>query len=328
MLPEPDLRGGKPGICPERQNMRGGKIDLFLSFNLAVSHPPPKLVVKGSSYIDKISPRQGKIAQGKRDPYAAVRRNRSMTMKVESSEECCGVSSRLKCGGCYVTFPAAARAARSPRAVGFPVRDFSAESSDVRLLQSLYTKSSKTSSSPSVNRDTVTVDDLRRTADFDSGDSGYRGLRRRSVPARDPRPLSGISYVRLKLGSRTENCQGSLVQRGYLPIVLQTLRIRGFMLHHDSASSHTSAVTGNFLKECNIVVLEHPPYSPDLETCDLAVRSAPNTQAPQRLRLARAATRFHHVSYRWNLITSATFGRKRTSEVTETARFAAAEDVL
>ncbi|GBP53546.1 Transposon TX1 uncharacterized 149 kDa protein [Eumeta japonica] len=28
--------------------------------------------VKGSSYIDKISPRQGKIAQGKRDPYAAI----------------------------------------------------------------------------------------------------------------------------------------------------------------------------------------------------------------------------------------------------------------
>ncbi|GBP36656.1 hypothetical protein EVAR_35240_1 [Eumeta japonica] len=58
--------------------------------------------------------------------------------------------------------------------------------------------------------------------------------------------------------------------RGCLPIVLQTLRIRGFMLHHDSASSHTSAVTGNFLKESNIVVLEHPPYSPDLATCDLS----------------------------------------------------------
>ncbi|GBP80866.1 hypothetical protein EVAR_54903_1 [Eumeta japonica] len=82
-LQRPDLKGGKPGICPERQKMRGGKIDLFLSSNLAISHPPPKLVVKGSLYIDKISPRQGKIAQGKRDPYAAVRRNRSVTMKVE-----------------------------------------------------------------------------------------------------------------------------------------------------------------------------------------------------------------------------------------------------
>ncbi|GBP65378.1 hypothetical protein EVAR_53410_1 [Eumeta japonica] len=39
----PDLRGGKPGICPERHKMKGGKTDLFLSFNLAISHPPPKL---------------------------------------------------------------------------------------------------------------------------------------------------------------------------------------------------------------------------------------------------------------------------------------------
>ncbi|GBP32696.1 hypothetical protein EVAR_16859_1 [Eumeta japonica] len=71
---------GKPGICPERQKMRGGKIDLFLSFNLAISHPPPNQL----SYIDKISPRQRKIAQGKRDPYAALSRNRLMLMKVES----------------------------------------------------------------------------------------------------------------------------------------------------------------------------------------------------------------------------------------------------
>ncbi|GBP67452.1 hypothetical protein EVAR_49346_1 [Eumeta japonica] len=29
--PGPDFRGGKPGVCPERHKMRGGKIDLFLS---------------------------------------------------------------------------------------------------------------------------------------------------------------------------------------------------------------------------------------------------------------------------------------------------------
>ncbi|GBP87496.1 hypothetical protein EVAR_59990_1 [Eumeta japonica] len=78
---------GKPGICPERQKIRGGKIDLFLTFKLAISHSPPKLVVKvRSSYIDKISLRQGKIARGKRDPSAAVSRNKLMMMKVEREE--------------------------------------------------------------------------------------------------------------------------------------------------------------------------------------------------------------------------------------------------
>ena len=40
------------------------------------------------------------------------------------------------------------------------------------------------------------------------------------------------------------------------------------MLHHDNASSHTAAITVNFLREHHIKVIEHPAYSPDLAMCD------------------------------------------------------------
>ncbi|GBP17780.1 hypothetical protein EVAR_102639_1 [Eumeta japonica] len=52
-----------------------------------------------------------------------------------------------------------------------------------------------------------------------------------------------------------------------LPEVPQTLRVRD-TLHHDNASSHTAAFTVNFLKENNLLVSEHPPYSPELATCE------------------------------------------------------------
>ncbi|GFS62435.1 histone-lysine N-methyltransferase SETMAR [Trichonephila clavipes] len=40
------------------------------------------------------------------------------------------------------------------------------------------------------------------------------------------------------------------------------------MLHHDNASSHTAGLTVEFLKQKQIKVIEHPPYSPDLAMCD------------------------------------------------------------
>ncbi|GBP29806.1 hypothetical protein EVAR_94646_1 [Eumeta japonica] len=52
------------------------------------------------------------------------------------------------------------------------------------------------------------------------------------------------------------------------PGVLQTLRIGSLKLHHDDASSHTAALTVKFLKENDIEVLEHPPYSPDVAVND------------------------------------------------------------
>lgn len=43
---------------------------------------------------------------------------------------------------------------------------------------------------------------------------------------------------------------------------------RRIRLHHDNASSHTARQTIAFLKEQNVEILEHPPYSPDLSPND------------------------------------------------------------
>ena len=40
------------------------------------------------------------------------------------------------------------------------------------------------------------------------------------------------------------------------------------MNHHDNASSRTSGLTVEFLKQKQIKVIEHQPYSPDLAMCD------------------------------------------------------------
>jgi hypothetical protein len=40
------------------------------------------------------------------------------------------------------------------------------------------------------------------------------------------------------------------------------------MLHHDNAPSHTSVFTQQFLAKYKMVVIPHPPYSPDLVPCD------------------------------------------------------------
>lgn len=53
-----------------------------------------------------------------------------------------------------------------------------------------------------------------------------------------------------------------------LPEVLKELRIRGLMLHHDNASSHTAKKTVEYLQTHGVQVVEHPPYSPDLAMCD------------------------------------------------------------
>ena len=50
--------------------------------------------------------------------------------------------------------------------------------------------------------------------------------------------------------------------------VLQDLKIKSLMLHHDNASLHSAAITVNFLRENHIKVIEHPEYSADLAVCD------------------------------------------------------------
>lgn len=40
------------------------------------------------------------------------------------------------------------------------------------------------------------------------------------------------------------------------------------ILHHDNASSHTSAQTNAYLSTQNVELMGHPPYSPDLDPND------------------------------------------------------------
>ena len=42
----------------------------------------------------------------------------------------------------------------------------------------------------------------------------------------------------------------------------------GIKLLHDNAPAHKSATVQEYLKESLLDVLDHPPYSPDLSTCD------------------------------------------------------------
>ncbi|GFW47661.1 uncharacterized protein TNCV_2828531 [Trichonephila clavipes] len=48
----------------------------------------------------------------------------------------------------------------------------------------------------------------------------------------------------------------------------QEVNVRGLKLHHDIASSHTAGLTAEFLKQKQIKVIEHPPYSQNLAMCD------------------------------------------------------------
>jgi histone-lysine N-methyltransferase SETMAR len=47
--------------------------------------------------------------------------------------------------------------------------------------------------------------------------------------------------------------------------------VRGILLHHDNASSHTAAKTLDYLMDEGVQLLPHPPYSPDLAPCDFFV---------------------------------------------------------
>ena len=57
-----------------------------------------------------------------------------------------------------------------------------------------------------------------------------------------------------------------------LPVVFQEIRKINcrsrITIHHDNASSHTSAQTIAFLSTQNIDLMSHPPYSPDLAPND------------------------------------------------------------
>ena len=44
--------------------------------------------------------------------------------------------------------------------------------------------------------------------------------------------------------------------------------VRGIKLLHDNAPAHKSTTLQEYLKEPELHVLDHPPYSPDLSPCD------------------------------------------------------------
>ena len=68
---------------------------------------------------------------------------------------------------------------------------------------------------------------------------------------------------------------GTFCKENVLPVVVNhyvTKRprtdTRGLKLLHDNAPAHRSAVVQDYLREQNIEVMPHPPYSPDLSPCD------------------------------------------------------------
>jgi histone-lysine N-methyltransferase SETMAR len=48
-------------------------------------------------------------------------------------------------------------------------------------------------------------------------------------------------------------------------------RNHNWLLHHDNASVHTSLKTTKFVTNNNMVIVPHPPYSPELALCDFAL---------------------------------------------------------
>ncbi|GFV15540.1 histone-lysine N-methyltransferase SETMAR [Trichonephila clavipes] len=70
----------------------------------------------------------------------------------------------------------------------------------------------------------------------------------------------------IKLGQKIVNVNWYTTK--CLPEVLQEVNVKGLMLNHDDASSHTSGLAVEFLKQILIKVIEHPPYSLVLAMCD------------------------------------------------------------
>jgi histone-lysine N-methyltransferase SETMAR len=65
---------------------------------------------------------------------------------------------------------------------------------------------------------------------------------------------------------------GSYYAESVLPLVSKAFQEKRphhkLRIHHDNAPAHRSAVVSDFLEENSIVLVPHPPYSPDLAPCD------------------------------------------------------------
>jgi transposase len=52
---------------------------------------------------------------------------------------------------------------------------------------------------------------------------------------------------------------------------LELWRNYNWLLHRDNAPAHASLKTTEFVTNNNIVIVPHPPYTPDLAPCDFAL---------------------------------------------------------
>ena len=69
----------------------------------------------------------------------------------------------------------------------------------------------------------------------------------------------------------TGNYYASVIKSDLLPAIKRKrpqLMRSGILLHHDNAPSHSSHVVLDTIKELDIEILPHPPYSPDFAICD------------------------------------------------------------
>ena len=69
----------------------------------------------------------------------------------------------------------------------------------------------------------------------------------------------------------TGNYNASVIKSDLLPAIKRKrpqLMRSGILLHHDNAPGHSSHIVLDTIKELDIEILPHPPYSPDLAICD------------------------------------------------------------
>jgi hypothetical protein len=56
-----------------------------------------------------------------------------------------------------------------------------------------------------------------------------------------------------------------------LKILTENLLTCATLLHYDNAPAQTSLKTTEFVTDNNVVIIPHPPYSPDLAPCDFVL---------------------------------------------------------
>ena len=74
---------------------------------------------------------------------------------------------------------------------------------------------------------------------------------------------------------RGETVDSETYIRNCLELIITTLNnqrkitgARNIKIHHDNARPHVHSTVNNFIKEHGMILMKHPPYSPDLAPCD------------------------------------------------------------